>query len=73
MQANLTMNPKCKQKIAENVPFSFFLEFKNEIISQRTAALCLSELLEDENNQEIIMDDKNRAAFLSTIRRMTRR
>jgi hypothetical protein len=51
-RANLTMDVECKKKIAEGLSFPFFLSFKNESYSQRTAALCLSELLEDEENQK---------------------
>lgn len=71
--ANITMSPDCKQRLAEKLPFAFFLHFKNDVLSQRTAALCLSELLEDPANQAKIMAQPDtRQGFVRSLVRMTR-
>jgi hypothetical protein len=43
--------PSCKQMLLDMLGFDFFLKFPSDMISQRTAALCASEIMEEEQNQ----------------------
>jgi hypothetical protein len=63
--ANLTMSERCKQKLFADFGFQFFLNFPSDLISQRTCALCLSELLEDDQNREAALEEGIRAVMLN--------
>jgi hypothetical protein len=66
--ANLTMSERCKQKLYADFGFTFFLNFPRDLISQRTCALCLSELLEDEQNRAAALEENIRGAMLNVRR-----
>lgn len=75
--ANLTMSESSKALLLNKLGFSFFLEFPSDLISQRNAALCLSELFEDETNRRMALADicGNRVLskpILETLRLMCR-
>lgn len=53
--ANLTMSEDCKEDLLRELGFEFFLNFPQDMIAQRNAALCLSELFEEAKNQQIAL------------------
>jgi hypothetical protein len=50
--SNLTMSESCKEDLLLELGLQFFLNFPRNITAQRTSALCLSELFEEEKNQQ---------------------
>lgn len=70
--ANLTMSERCKTRLFQRLGFDFFLDFPAEMIAQRTAALCLSELMEEEDNRKDALQGAVRERLLTTLTRMAR-
>jgi len=69
--ANLCMSEDCKQLILDSVGLPFFLQFPMDMISQRVAALCLSELMENEENQLKLLESERLGETLIVLKKMT--
>ena len=75
---NLTMSERSKAQLLKNLGYTFFLQFPDDLIGQRNAALCLSELFEDKYNcaTALLISDSlegNLAKdILETLRNMSR-
>eukprot|EP01041_Mallomonas_annulata_P012682 gene12682-26711_t len=71
--ANLTMSTQCKELISKDLGIEFFLNLPEDPISMRTTAICIDELLEDENNRVSALSDPNTAPrLLKELKSMSR-
>eukprot|EP01041_Mallomonas_annulata_P007407 gene7407-15127_t len=71
--ANLTMSTQSKELIFKVLRIDFFLSLPKTLISMRTTAICIDELLEDENIREsALIDPDIGPRLLKELTRMTR-